>query len=51
MLLEGAMYALFPAAMKKAMQEVQNVPEKTLRSVGLALAASGVLIVFLLMPK
>jgi uncharacterized protein YjeT (DUF2065 family) len=51
MLLEGAMYALFPGAMKKAMLEVQNVPENVLRVVGIGLAGFGVLVVYLLMPK
>ena len=51
MLLEGAMYALFPGPMKKAMQEVQNVPENVLRAVGIGIAGFGVMIIYLLMPK
>lgn len=51
MLLEGAMYALFPGPMKKAMQEVQNVPEHILRAVGIGIAAFGVMIVYFLMPR
>lgn len=51
MLLEGAMYALFPGPMKKAMLEVQNVPENVLRAVGIGIAAFGVMIVYFLMPK
>ncbi|NNC36836.1 MAG: DUF2065 domain-containing protein [Acidimicrobiales bacterium] len=51
MLLEGAMYALFPGPMKKAMQEVQNVPESMLRAVGIGIAAFGVMIVYFLMPR
>jgi uncharacterized protein YjeT (DUF2065 family) len=51
MLLEGAMYALFPGPMKKAMLEMQNVPENIMRAVGLGIAAFGVVIIYLLMPK
>jgi len=51
MLLEGAMYALFPGQMKKAMLEMQSVPENILRGVGLGIAALGLVIIYLLVPK
>lgn len=51
MLLEGALYALFPGPMKKAMLEVQNVPDHVLRAVGIGIAVFGVLVVYFLMPK
>ena len=50
MLLEGALYALFPGPMKRAMAELQKAPENVLRSVGLALAVTGVLLVFVVRP-
>lgn len=51
MLLEGAMYALFPGPMKKAMVEIQNTPENVLRAAGIGIAAFGVLLIYFLMPK
>ena len=51
MLLEGAMYALFPGPMKKAMLEIQNAPESLLRTAGIGIAFFGVLIVYFLMPR
>lgn len=51
MLLEGAMYALFPGPMKKAMQDIQNVPEHILRAVGIGIAACGIFVVYFLLPR
>jgi len=51
MFLEGAMYALFPGPMKKAMVEIQNTPEGVLRAAGIAIAAFGVILLYFLMPK
>ena len=51
MLLEDAMYALFPGPMKKAMLEMQSVPENILRGVGLGIATLGLVIIYLLVPK
>jgi len=51
MFLEGAMYALFPGPMKKAMVEIQNTPKSVLRAAGIGIAAFGVLILYFLMPK
>lgn len=51
MLIEGAMYALFPQGMKKAMREMQELPDTVLRQIGLGVCVVGVLIVTLFMPK
>lgn len=51
LLMEGAMYALFPRGMKKAMREVQEQPDRTLRIIGLSVAMIGVLIVAIFIPK
>lgn len=51
MLLEGAMYALFPGLMKRAMAAMLAAPENVLRGMGLGLAVMGVVLVFLVMPK
>ena len=51
MFLEGAVYALFPRAMKKAMLELQSMPEQNLRVVGLVLSVIGFALVVILMPK
>nr|WP_281376690.1 DUF2065 domain-containing protein [Rubricella aquisinus] len=40
-LIEGAMFALAPGGMKRAMLEIIDLPEETLRQVGLVLAALG----------
>ena len=46
--IEGALYALFPAAMKRVLTEALEKPESTLRLAGLAAAVGGVAIVWLL---
>ena len=51
MFLEGALYALFPSGMKKAMSEMQNMPDSMLRSIGLGIAAFGVVLVYFMLPK
>lgn len=51
LLMEGALYALFPSGMKKAMQELQSLPDPLLRGVGLGIAAAGLLLVYLTVPK
>jgi len=48
--LEGAVWALFPGAMKKAMLHVLGQPSSTLRLTGLAVAAVAVGAVWLLRP-
>lgn len=45
--LEGALYALFPAAMKRAMATVLSQPAEQLRLAGLAGAVLGVGLVWL----
>jgi hypothetical protein len=46
--LEGAAYALFPGAMKKMMLQVLAQPSGHLRNAGLAAAAIGVGVVWLI---
>ena len=46
--LEGAAYALFPRAMKKAMLHVLAQPLSTLRMTGILVAAAAVVAVWLL---
>ena len=41
LVIEGALYALFPARMKRMMTEVLRLPDETLRNVGLIAAAIG----------
>lgn len=47
MAIEGALYALFPEAMKRAMLYVLDQPRGYLRTAGVAAAALGVGIVWL----
>ncbi len=47
MAIEGALYALFPDAMKKAMEHLLAQPRGTLRAAGAAAAVVGVGIVWL----
>jgi uncharacterized protein YjeT (DUF2065 family) len=49
--LEGALYALFPDAMKRAMAEVLGMPVKQLRTVGMIVAVIGMIIVVGLLPN
>ena len=46
--IEGAAYALFPRAMKRAMVQVLAQPASTLRAVGLVVALAAVVFVWLL---
>ena len=48
LVIEGAIYALFPDGMKRAMAAMQEVPASTLRAFGLAAAVTGVIIVWLI---
>ena len=48
LVIEGAIYALFPEGMKRAMAAMQEVPASTLRGFGLAAAVTGVIIVWLI---
>jgi len=51
MLLEGAVYALFPGGMKRAMREIMDMPDGRLRSGGLIIAAIGLTIIVVLLQK
>ena len=51
MLLEGAVYALFPGGMKRAMREIMEMPDGQLRSGGLIVAAIGLMIIVVLLQK
>jgi hypothetical protein len=46
--IEGALYALFPAPMKRMLTSVLEQPENLLRVAGLAAAVGGVAIVWLI---
>ncbi len=46
--LEGALYALFPEAMKKFMAQVLDQPDSLLRRAGLTAAIAGVALVWLI---
>ena len=46
--IEGALYALFPDAMKRMMALALDIPSSTMRSAGLAAACMGVLVLWLI---
>lgn len=46
--IEGALYALFPKAMKKAMVMMLDMPNENLRVTGFAVAAFGIGMLWLL---
>lgn len=48
LVIEGALYAGFPGAMKRMMAQALEVPDNVLRFAGLAAAAVGVLLVWLI---
>jgi uncharacterized protein YjeT (DUF2065 family) len=47
LVIEGALYALFPDAMKRAILSIAEMQPALLRNVGLLAAAGGVVIVWL----
>ena len=47
LVLEGLLYAAFPAGMKQAIRAALDMPDATLRTVGLVAAVAGVTIVWL----
>ncbi|PHS39944.1 MAG: hypothetical protein COA91_04750 [Robiginitomaculum sp.] len=51
MLVEGAVYALFPGGMKRAMREMMDMPEGQLRIAGLVVAAIGLALIYFLLPR
>ena len=48
LVIEGAIYALFPEAMKRFLAQVMQMPASSLRSAGLVSAIAGVALVWLL---
>ena len=46
--IEGALYALFPDAMKRMMALALDIPSSTMRPAGLAAACVGVLVLWLI---
>lgn len=48
LVIEGALYGLFPDAMRRAMSMVIEMPAGTLRAVGLAAAGTGLVFLWLL---
>ena len=48
LVIEGSLYALFPDAMRRALEAVRTVPGNQLRTAGLVAACLGVGIVWLL---
>lgn len=48
LVIEGAIYALFPEAMKRFLAQVMTLPASSLRSAGLASAIAGVALVWFL---
>lgn len=46
--LEGLLYAVFPAAMRRAIASIASVPEQRLRAGGLAAAAIGVAVAWVI---
>lgn len=51
MLIEGAVYALFPGGMKQAMRQILDMPERQLRNGGLIVALVGLAMIVLLVPR
>ncbi|MBR7159070.1 MAG: DUF2065 domain-containing protein [Alphaproteobacteria bacterium] len=47
LVLEGISYALFPEAMRKAVQEVMKLPAEKLRTIGICAALLGLAIVWI----
>ena len=48
LVIEGAIYAIAPDRMKTMMRQVMDVPDQTLRTVGLIAAAIGVAMVWMI---
>lgn len=48
LVVEGAVYALFPDGMKRMMAAMQDIPASTLRLFGMAVAATGFIIAWLI---
>jgi len=48
LVIEGALYALFPAGMKRMLAEVMRMPEPVVRNAGLIAAALGLAVLYVL---
>ena len=48
LVIEGALYALFPTGMKRMLAEVMRMPESMIRNAGMIAAALGLAILYLL---
>lgn len=48
LVIEGVLYALFPAGMKRMLAEVMRMPEPVIRNTGMIAAALGLAILYLL---
>ena len=48
MVIEGVIYAVFPASLKRMMTTALGMPESTLRAGGLVAAATGLFVVWLI---
>lgn len=46
LVIEGAIYALMPATMKRMMAQAQQIPDRVLRLAGLAAAVAGLALVW-----
>jgi len=48
LVIEGVIYAAFPASLKRMMATALGIPDSTLRAGGLAAAATGLFVVWLI---
>ncbi|MHA1536406.1 MAG: DUF2065 domain-containing protein [Alphaproteobacteria bacterium] len=48
LVVEGALYALFPGGMKRMLAEIMRMPESMIRNAGLVATALGLAILYLL---
>ncbi len=48
LVIEGALYALFPTGMKRMLAEVMRMPEPMIRNAGMIAAALGLAILYIL---
>ncbi len=48
LVIEGALYALFPAGMKRMLAEIMRMPEPLIRNAGMIATALGLAILYML---
>ncbi len=48
LVIEGALYALFPAGMKRMLAEMMRMPQSMIRNAGMIAAALGLAILYML---